>query len=78
MKITLFTRDNNNTYSEACDVATVEIKKNNQIFYLGCQWGEHNPTDSIEYLIVDIENEELDSYTWLKNLGYDIEAPSEF
>lgn len=77
MKITLFIRDNNNPYPETCDVASVKIKKNNKIFYFGSQWGEHNPTDSIESAVFDLEKEELDSYTWLKNLGYDVEITNE-
>lgn len=70
MKITYFIRDNNNNYSELCNIASIELTKNKKTYYLGCQWGENNPTDAIECIIT--EPEILESTQWLNSLGYEI------
>lgn len=69
MKITYFIRNNNNSYPEPCDVASIKIIKGKKIFYYGALWGIHNPTDAIECRTEDVDN--FDCYSWLKSLGYD-------
>lgn len=69
-QITYYIRNNDNSYNEFCDKATIKITKNNKIFYGGVQWGWHNPTDTIDYIQADAN--ELNFYIWINSLGYSI------
>lgn len=70
MQITYYIRNNDNSYNEFCDKAMIKIKKNNQIFYGGVQWGHHSPTDIIEYIQADAN--EISFYGWVSSLDYTI------
>ena len=70
MIMTFFIRDNNNSYPEPCDVASIKLIKGNKTFYFGSLWGSHTPSDSLECKIEDEKN--FSWYEWLKSLGYEV------
>lgn len=70
MEITYFIRNNNNSYSEPCDVASIKITKNNKIYYVGARWGWHIPSDVIESKQADVDK--LGFHEWIDSLGYTI------
>lgn len=70
MIMTFFIRDNNNSYPEPCDVASIKLIKGKKTFYFGALWGDYKPTDAIEHLIAD--EKDFSWYEWLKSLGYDV------
>jgi len=73
--ITYFIRDNNNTYSEVCDAAGMKLKKNNKFYYGGVQWGDHKPTDVIEYITTTPEQKKFED--WCQTLGYEFVVAEE-
>lgn len=70
MNVTYFIRDNNNTYSEPCDTASVKLVKNNQTYYGGAQWGHHKPNNIIDFINADCNKLYFNS--WLSSLGYEV------
>ena len=70
MDITYFIRNNNNSYNEVCDVASIKVVKNNQIYYGGVQWGHHEPIDAIEFIKTNCD--QIRFHEWLNSVGYEI------
>lgn len=72
MLITYFIRNNNNEYSEMCNKATIQILKNGKVYYAGAQWGQHIPTDAIEYECITIG--QMSCHKWFRSKGYHYEG----
>lgn len=73
--VTYFIRNNNNFYNEACDVASIKLIKDGKIYYGGTQWGDNNPSEIIDFIV--ISPEELSFGSWINNLGYQFTPPEE-
>lgn len=71
MKITYFIRNNNQEYSELCNKATIKIFKSNKVYYVGAQWGEHTPSDVIDF--INVNPDEVSCHQWYASKGYYLE-----
>lgn len=70
MDVTYFIRNNNNSYQEFCDVATIRLIKNEQTYYGGISWGHHQPTNIIEYINTDCN--QINFNSWVNSMQYEI------
>lgn len=70
MNITYFIRDNNNTYSEPCSCASIELSKDGKTYFGGAQWGFHAPSNVVQFINVDCDQVSFNK--WVASLGYEI------
>lgn len=70
MNITYFIRVDNNTYSEPCSCASIELSKDGKTYFGGSQWGFHTPSNTVQFINADCNKLYFNS--WLSSLGYEL------